>query len=230
MEKMMEGMTEEKETKGPTVVSVTFGQKLKGLGIGCLKAILFLGIVVTQPVRWVLKLIIWPFIKLARNIYCRVRSGNTNKDAGEENTESEGASKQPRKSVGQKFLGVITELCMFVGGYVFSALRRIFISDACGLYSIARNESFFGYGVCRMNSFCDGVVYDNDGKCYRRLDGHQGDSWGCSGEYCKFHLADYLRYISGYSDVLNKNFLGQNSIIRKMECCCLSEDSPEMYC
>ena len=204
----------------------TFGDKLKCIAIGFLKAILFGGIIATQPIRWVLKLTIWPIIKLGRNIYCHVKLGNKNEDADEEKEEDAGKTS---KSIGQKVLGVIKELGMFVGGYVFSALRRIFISDICGLYYIAKNRSFFGNRYCRMNNFCDGVDYNSDGYYYR-IDGHQGENWGCSGNGRKFHFADYLRYVSGYSDVLNEDSMESNSIIRKIECCCLSKDSPEMYC
>ena len=213
-----------------TVEETTFGEKLKFVGVGCLRVILFLGIVVTQPVRWTLKLTIWPFIKLGRNIYCRIKFENKDKSTGEGNAEPEEASKKTGKSPGQKIWGVIKEIGMFVLGYLPSSARRVFILAPCELYNIARNKAFFGKDYCRMNSFCDGGFYKKDGKCLRRVDSHQGDNWGCSGNKHRFHLADYLRYISGYSDVLNKNFYRRNSIIRKVECCRLSKDSPEMYC
>ena len=207
----------------------TFGDKLKCIAIGFLKAVLLGGIIATQPIRWVLKLTIWPIIKLGRNIYCRVKLGNKNEDADEEKEEDAGKTS---KSIGQKVLGVIKELGMFVGGYVFSVLRRIFISDICGLYYIAKNRSFFVICYCRMNNFCDGVGgYKNIVSPYCwRWDCHDGNNWGCSGDNEKFHFADYLRYVSGYSDVLNDGHYEADSIIRKIECRCLSKDSPEMYC
>lgn len=230
----MEKIIESKGSKEPIVESkgnMTFGrkllEKLKLIGIGCSKAIIFLGIIATQSIRWTLKLIIWPIPKLVRNIYCRMEFRNEDENMSQENSAQE-KNEKTGKSSKQKVLVVIKELGMFVGGYVFSALRRIFISDVCGLYNIARNKSFFGNECCYINSFCDDVGFDVSGY-YCRVDSHQGDNWGCS-DSNKFHFADYLRYVSGYSDVLDKDHDAQDSIIRKIECCCLSEDSPEMYC